>query len=254
MELKVSSLAERPEMRERVLGMANSWPEFVTQDPVGNAHYGRISDELPEYVLFAEDERGEVVAHAHSVPFALHTEERGELPARGWDETLVWAFGDLRRGVRPDTVSAISVVVDPRAQGRGLVAALVALLGPGLTPRQRRRSLAAAAGGAVFVDPGACGDAPDDDDPHDGAQRDLALHAHDCVPLRRGDRRPSGGRSFAGSIRPEPVNRVNTVHKSGDVHGREAVDLAHVGMLGVTGGPQGWRGRRGERAGAGQRD
>ncbi|MER6248718.1 GNAT family N-acetyltransferase [Streptomyces griseorubiginosus] len=128
MEPKLSSLAERPEMRERVLGMANSWPEFVTQDPVGNAHYGRISDELPEYVLFAEDERGEVVAHAHSVPFALHAEGRGELPARGWDEMLVWAFGDLRRGVRPDTVGAVSVVVDPRLQGRGLSALMLSAM------------------------------------------------------------------------------------------------------------------------------
>ncbi|MCT9080031.1 N-acetyltransferase [Streptomyces fulvoviolaceus] len=120
MELKVSSLAERPDMRERVLDMANSWPEFVTEDPVGNAHYGRISGELPEYVLFAEDEQGEIVAHAHSVPFALDAEGRGELPARGWDEVLVWAFSDLRRGVRPDMVSAISIVVDPRLQGHGL--------------------------------------------------------------------------------------------------------------------------------------
>jgi GNAT superfamily N-acetyltransferase len=128
MELTVSSLAERPEMRERVLGMADSWPEFVTEDPVGSAHYGRISGELPEHVLFAEDERGEVVAHAHGVPFALHTEDRGELPARGWDEVLGWAFSDLRRGVRPDTVSAISVVVDPRLQGHGLSARMLSAM------------------------------------------------------------------------------------------------------------------------------
>lgn len=128
MELKVSSLAERPDMRERVLDMANSWPEFVTEDPVGNAHYGRISGELPEYVLFAEDEQGEIVAHAHSVPFALDAEDRGELPARGWDEVLVWAFSDLRRGVRPDTVSAISIVVDPRLQGHGLSARMLSAM------------------------------------------------------------------------------------------------------------------------------
>ena len=124
----MSSLAERPEMRERVLGMANSWPEFVTEDPVGNAHYGRISAELPECVLFAEDERGEIVAHAHSVPFALYAEERGELPARGWDQVLVWAFDDLRRGVRPDTVSAISIVVEPRLQGHGLSARMLSAM------------------------------------------------------------------------------------------------------------------------------
>lgn len=120
MELKVSSLAERPEVLDRLVRMADSWPEFTVQDHVGNAHYGRIPRELPEYVLFAEDEQGEVVAHAYSVPFSLAAEGRGELPARGWDEVLVWAFADLRRGVTPDTVSAISIVVAPHAQGLGL--------------------------------------------------------------------------------------------------------------------------------------
>jgi GNAT superfamily N-acetyltransferase len=120
MELKVASLAERPEMREQLTGMADTWPEFIRNDLVGNAHYGRIATELPEYVLFAEDERGEVVAHASSVPFALADEDRGELPARGWDEVLVWAFTDLSRATRPDTVSAIEIVVAPHAQGTGL--------------------------------------------------------------------------------------------------------------------------------------
>ncbi|WP_405614845.1 N-acetyltransferase [Streptomyces sp. NBC_00076] len=120
MELKASSLAERPDMYERVVGMAASWPEFVVQDAVGDSHFGRIATELPHHVLFAEDERGEVVAQAHSVPFALDVEDRGELPARGWDQVLLWAFADLRRGVRPDTVSAISIAVTPGLQGHGL--------------------------------------------------------------------------------------------------------------------------------------
>ncbi|RZB17362.1 N-acetyltransferase [Streptomyces sp. F001] len=120
MELKVSSLAERPDMLDRVAGMANTWPKFVINDPVGDAYYPQIAAELPQYVQFAEDENGEVVAHAHSVPFALAAEGRGELPARGWDEVLLWAFADLRHGVRPDTVSAISITVAPHAQGLGL--------------------------------------------------------------------------------------------------------------------------------------
>ena len=120
MELKVSSLAERPDDLERAVGMADSWPEFVTRDLVGDYHYGRIAREFPAYVLFAEDERGEVVATGFSVPFALHAEERGELPARGWDEVLLWAFADLRRGTRPDTVSAIAINVRPDLQGKGL--------------------------------------------------------------------------------------------------------------------------------------
>ncbi|MFJ1974977.1 GNAT family N-acetyltransferase [Streptomyces sp. NPDC087903] len=128
MDWKVSSLAERPDMFGQVVSMADSWPEFAIQDLVGNAHYLRIATELPEYVLFTEDESGEVVAHAFSVPFALTAEDRGELPARGWDQVLVWAFSDLRHGVRPDTVSAISVVVAPHAQGRGLSARMLSAM------------------------------------------------------------------------------------------------------------------------------
>ncbi|MET9733098.1 N-acetyltransferase [Streptomyces sp. NPDC006458] len=120
MDVKVSSLADRPELLEPLFEMADTWPEFVTQDMVGNAHYGRVATEFPRFVLVAEDGRGEVVAHAFSVPFALDAEGRGELPARGWDQVLVWAFSDLRRGAEPDTVSAISVVVAPHAQGTGL--------------------------------------------------------------------------------------------------------------------------------------
>ncbi|WP_413758621.1 N-acetyltransferase [Streptomyces sp. MMBL 11-3] len=128
MVLTIASLAERPEMLGRVTGMADTWPAFLRNDLVGNAHYGRIAGELPEYVLFAEDTDGEVVAHAYSVPFALGDGGAGALPPRGWDEILVWAFGDLRRGVVPDTVSAISVVVAPHAQGSGLSGRMLAAM------------------------------------------------------------------------------------------------------------------------------
>ncbi|MEU8575989.1 N-acetyltransferase [Streptomyces asoensis] len=120
METEVLSLADRPDMFGPVRDMPDSWPEFVRHDPVGDAHYDRIPVEFPEYVLFARDERGQVVAHAYSVPFALHADGPGTLPARGWDEVLVRAFAGRRAGVRPDTVSAISIVVAPHAQGLGL--------------------------------------------------------------------------------------------------------------------------------------
>ncbi|MFF8728240.1 N-acetyltransferase [Streptomyces sp. NPDC015171] len=128
MDIKVSSLAERPDRLPAVREMADTWPEFVTHDPVGTTHYGRIPTELPEYALFAEDEHGRIAAHAYSVPFALDTEGRRTLPARGWDQVLAWAFADLRSGTRPDTVSAISVTIAPHAQGRGLSAVMLSAM------------------------------------------------------------------------------------------------------------------------------
>ncbi|MFI6371345.1 GNAT family N-acetyltransferase [Streptomyces sp. NPDC050546] len=152
MQPKVASLADRPDMSERVAGMADSWPEFVIQDLVGAAHFPRIAAELPEYVLFAEDERGEVVANAYSVPFALGT-RGGELPANGWDTVLIWAFSDLRRGVRPDTVSAISISVAPHAQGRGLSTVMLSALRDNARARGYREVVAPVRPNAKHLEP-----------------------------------------------------------------------------------------------------
>lgn len=149
----MSTLAERPDAAERMCAMAETWPVFVTEDFVGAACFPRIRAELPEYVLFAEDDRGEIVAQAYSVPFALHTEGRGELPARGWDQMLVWAFADLRGGVRADTVSAVSVSVAPHAQGRGLSALMLTAMRDNARARGFREVVAPVRPSAKHLEP-----------------------------------------------------------------------------------------------------
>ncbi|MEU8522112.1 N-acetyltransferase [Streptomyces sp. NBC_01216] len=128
MNVTVTTLAERPALREALWAMKDLWPEFTLHDPVSWAYMGRIVTELPEYVLVATDEADEVVARAVSVPFRLDAEGRGELPDRGWDEVMLWAFSDLRHGRTPDTVSAIEVCVATEALGRGLSGRMLAAM------------------------------------------------------------------------------------------------------------------------------
>ncbi|GLX19237.1 MULTISPECIES: N-acetyltransferase [Streptomyces] len=119
-EIVITSLAVRPELAPRLWDMEDSWPEFSQHDPVAWLLYPRLVAEFPEYVFIATD-GDEVVARAFSVPFALHTPERGgRLPGQGWDRVLLWAFSDLRRGVRPDTVSALEISIARGRQGGGL--------------------------------------------------------------------------------------------------------------------------------------
>ncbi|WP_137988921.1 N-acetyltransferase [Streptomyces vilmorinianum] len=120
MELKITTLAERPGLQAQMWAMKDLWPEFILNDPIGWSHFPRIVAELPEYVLVATDAEDNVVARAFSVPFRLHAEGRGELPATGWDQVLLWAFSDRRLGREPDTVSAIEVCVATDALGQGL--------------------------------------------------------------------------------------------------------------------------------------
>ncbi|MCB5182679.1 N-acetyltransferase [Streptomyces antimicrobicus] len=126
-EIEITTVAERPELAARLWDMEDLWPEFAGYDSVGRLLYPRMVTELPEYVLVATD-GDEVVARAFSVPFALHAEGRGELPARGWDEVLLWAFSDLRRGVAPDTVSAIEITVATGRRGEGLSGRMLAAM------------------------------------------------------------------------------------------------------------------------------
>lgn len=118
MELTITTQAERPELAEAMGQLGDSWPDFMTQDIVSHAYWNLLGVTFPEYTLVAT--LGDtVVARAYSVPFALRTEGRGELPPDGWDRVLVWAFADHRLGREPDTVSAIEINIDPAYQARG---------------------------------------------------------------------------------------------------------------------------------------
>lgn len=115
MPVEITTVAERPQLRDALYAMPDSWPEFVLHDQVGWAHFGRLADTFPELTLVGTDD-GEVVVRGFSVPFAIAAPDREQLPATGWDQALLWAFSDHRRGVVPDTVSAIEVAVRPDRQ------------------------------------------------------------------------------------------------------------------------------------------
>jgi GNAT superfamily N-acetyltransferase len=125
MDIQITTLAQRPELADK-LWFPDAWPIFMQKDLVANALFGRIHETFAEFTLVATDEAGDVVARAESVPFALHAPGRGgALPAGGWDQVLIWAFHDQRRGVEPDLVSAIEVVVRLDQQGKGLSAVML---------------------------------------------------------------------------------------------------------------------------------
>ncbi|MFJ6720330.1 N-acetyltransferase [Streptomyces sp. NPDC091259] len=122
----ITTLDQRPEPAERLWDMKSPWPAFASHDPVSSLLYPWMVTEPAEYVFVATDGDA-VIARAFSVPFALHADGRGgELPARGWDQVLMWAFADRRAGIRPDTVSAIEIRVTRDRHGEGLSGRMLA--------------------------------------------------------------------------------------------------------------------------------
>ncbi|MFI0239696.1 N-acetyltransferase [Streptomyces sp. NPDC016845] len=151
--LRITTLAERPELAAALWAMPDNWPVFAVRDPAAVLLMPRIRDELPEYVLVATDADGEVVARGFSVPFALYAEERGELPDRGWDQVLQWAFADLASGRAPDTVSAVEITVVPAMQGRGLSGLMLAAMRDNARGRGFREVVAPVRPSAKHLEP-----------------------------------------------------------------------------------------------------
>lgn len=95
--IETTTVARRPEPARRLWDMKDPRPSFAGHDSLAWLPYPRMVAEFPDHVLVATDGDA-VVARAFSLPFALHAEGRGAgaLPARGWDQVLLWAFSDLR--------------------------------------------------------------------------------------------------------------------------------------------------------------
>ncbi|MEU4810218.1 hypothetical protein AB0H20_13565 [Nocardia fluminea] len=121
MPLTISVLADRPDLYDAFTEMPDSWPEFMRHDPIGNLYYAML-DRFADYILVCQDEAGEVVGRAYSVPFRL---DDAELPDDGWDGAIRRGLHTSVTGAKPDTVSAIEIVIEPRRQGGGLSAEIL---------------------------------------------------------------------------------------------------------------------------------
>ncbi|MDJ0395662.1 hypothetical protein QMK17_20275 [Rhodococcus sp. G-MC3] len=125
MDSTVSVLASRPDLADAIAAMPNSWPTFMTKDPIATLFYNPITIKLfADYVLACQDRSGAVVAVAYSIP--LYLPEGEPLPTDGWD-------GAIRRsligGSTPNSVCALEISVAPGQQSRGLSSKMLAELG-----------------------------------------------------------------------------------------------------------------------------
>lgn len=125
--IEISTLAERPELAAQLYDISNKWPEFIARDLVGYTLLSRVPEEFPQYCVVAT-EGDRLIARGYSVPFDATLEGREEMPDRGWDQVLTWAFDDLRRERPVTTASALEITIDLDHLGRGLSHLMLAAL------------------------------------------------------------------------------------------------------------------------------
>jgi GNAT superfamily N-acetyltransferase len=136
------TLDQRPDFR-RDVGRVNyaAWPVFMLEDPVANEHWDSLFTRFAPFQFVLCDEQETVIAAGNAIPVVWDGTIQG-LPA-GWDAVLEQGVRDREQGRPANTLSALSITVEPQQQGRGISRLMV----------QTMRSIAAAHGFKHLIAP-----------------------------------------------------------------------------------------------------
>lgn len=125
--ITITTLADRPELTERLDEIDDGWPPFLIRDLVSEALSPQVGQTFPHYCVVATT-GARVVGRALAVPYDAGGAGREELPDQGWDRILVWAFEDHRDSTEAASVGALEIVVDTEFTGQGMAGHLLAAL------------------------------------------------------------------------------------------------------------------------------
>lgn len=119
---------ERPDYEPQLAAVrARAWPRFMLSSESPSREGSRLSKKFTDFLVVLSTEHDEVVGYAHSVPIVWDG-DTSSLP-EGWDAAIERAANEPDNGASPNTLVALAVVVDPKWQGLGVSARLLAELG-----------------------------------------------------------------------------------------------------------------------------
>ncbi|MDQ3465984.1 MAG: N-acetyltransferase [Actinomycetota bacterium] len=132
MEIVVSTLAERPDLRPRFFELTEGFPAFMYHDPTADLFFDHL-DEFTDYCFVAvrQNASNDLVGTACSVPFHQARAPDGgllPLPDGGWDDIIRRSAWTRRTGAVPDAVSALEIRLRPDVTGLGLSAVVLAAM------------------------------------------------------------------------------------------------------------------------------
>ncbi|MHC0039339.1 GNAT family N-acetyltransferase [Pseudoneobacillus sp. C159] len=116
MTYSLFTLSERPELLSQVEQLhAKGWAKFMLFDEVAAKYFGELPTLFPQFQFVLQDETGEAIACGNSVPF--HWDGNVDHLPAGWDGVLQRSVEEHHKGIEPNTVSAIAIVVNPSFRG-----------------------------------------------------------------------------------------------------------------------------------------
>jgi GNAT superfamily N-acetyltransferase len=116
--VRIVTLADQPDLHAHSIPRREGWPEYNLHGDVISIRWVRLSDDLPEYQLFALSDGDEVLAESNAAP-CWWDGTPAHLP-HGIDDTLTDALECLDAGRTVNTLCTLATVVARAARGAGL--------------------------------------------------------------------------------------------------------------------------------------
>lgn len=118
---RIFTVADRPELEERLGEVGDPWPEFIHHDEVVNRHWPRLYDEFRDFQLVLYEEDGDtLLGKGCTIP--VKWDGRPETLSDG-------VLNALEAGGDGNVLCALVAVVDPAYQGHGLSGTIIQGMG-----------------------------------------------------------------------------------------------------------------------------
>ena len=95
-----------------------TWPEFMQHDSILEGHWPYLYSDFPDFQFAAYWEH-KLAGVGNAVPICWN-DEFYKLPAGGLDWAIVKAIADRKKGLSPNVLVGVQILINPEMQSKGL--------------------------------------------------------------------------------------------------------------------------------------
>ncbi len=115
----IVTLKDRPDMKKELNKLHSlGWIKYMREDPVSIKYWGNLLSWFPEFQYILLNEDLNPIACGNAIPFNWdgHSDS---LPS-GWDGVFEEGIVGYQNNIRPNSLSALAIVIHPEFRGKGL--------------------------------------------------------------------------------------------------------------------------------------